>query len=179
MRKIPQTYGLEIPDDDYKMAAVMDNDRANFESQNNWFYVGADERDSSFAKVGITTGDMSSRSSYSGNPNFYLFCGFQCQHNIEKSRLRRIEQNVLSHLDEVYPGKRARHVDSQRLSECYYDINFLDFFICVHEYLLEHHEGDFQTSYFGDNEGYALSWQFNPRLKREVIMRFLRSILHW
>lgn len=61
MRKPQQTFDLEIPDD-YKLASVLERDRADFESTNIWFYVGADYRDSRFAKVGITMGDLRSRS---------------------------------------------------------------------------------------------------------------------
>ncbi|HEA9924697.1 TPA: hypothetical protein RXU73_004352 [Yersinia enterocolitica] len=183
MRKPQQKYDLSIPNDDYKMAAVMEDDKANFESQKIWFYVGADNRDPGFAKVGITMNDMGSRSSYSGNPSFYLFCGFQCKHGTTQAQLRIIEQNVLNYLDEVYPTKRARHIDSQRLSECYYDINFEDFFSLLHDYLHDNHYSNFQIAGFeneiGIDEGYALAWQFNSCLPLEVQKRFRNLILRY
>uniref|UniRef100_UPI003CFA6F99 hypothetical protein n=1 Tax=Enterobacter cloacae complex sp. 280C5 TaxID=3395861 RepID=UPI003CFA6F99 len=40
MKKPQQMYDLQIPDDDYKMAAVMERDKLNFESPNKWFYIG-------------------------------------------------------------------------------------------------------------------------------------------
>ena len=125
MRKPQQTFDLEIPDD-YKLASVLERDRADFESTNIWFYVGADYRDRRFAKVGITMGDLRSRSYSSSNPDYYLFCGFQCKHDTTRADLKNIERDVLSYLDEYYPN-RAPHRESRRLSECFYDINFEDF----------------------------------------------------
>ena len=135
MRKPQQTFDLEIPDD-YKLASVLERDRADFESTNIWFYVGADSRDSRFAKFGITMGDLRSRSYSTSNPNYYLFCGFQCKHDTTRADLKNIERDGLSYLDEYYPN-RAPHRESRRLSECFYDINFEDFFVDVHQYLHE------------------------------------------
>lgn len=95
MRKPPQIYNLEIPDDDYKMAAVMGRDKENFESSNIWFYVGADCRNPSFAKVGITQGDLRSRSYSSANPNYHIFCAFQCTQDTTNAQLKSIERNAL------------------------------------------------------------------------------------
>ncbi|HHO9701262.1 hypothetical protein [Citrobacter braakii] len=175
MRKKPQAYDLEIPDDDYKMADVMRNEKADFESQNIWLYIGAKQKDPRFAKVGMTMRDMTSRSSYSGDPRFYLFCAFQCKHDTTELQLRKIERDVLSYLDEMYPNKRARHFESQRLSECFHDIDFEEFFFLTHQYLRDHYGKYFQKKCFG--EEYALSWEFNSHLPRSEWMPFLRSIL--
>lgn len=176
MKKPLQTYDLEIPNDDYKMAAVMERDKVNFESPNIWFYVGADSRTPGFAKVGITMGDLSSRSYSSANPNYYLFCAFQCIQDTTKSQLENIELRALAYLDGVFPNHRERHMESQRLSECYYNIDFEKFISCLHDYLLENHHSNFQTTSFenesGVYDGYALASEFNPRLSHEVQSRF-------
>ncbi|MFM5727890.1 hypothetical protein ACET8R_15100 [Aeromonas veronii] len=183
MRKPPQIYNLEIPDDDYKMAAVMERDKVNFESPNIWFYVGADSRDPSFVKVGITMGDLRSRSYSSANPNYHLFCAFQCYHHTTKSQLESIETGALAYLDDLFPNHRARHWESQHLSECYYNIDFEKFFSCLHDYLLDNHHRNFQTAAFeneiGVEEGYALAWEFNPRLSPKVKSRFRSLILRY
>lgn len=183
MRKPLQTYNLEIPDDDYKLAEVMERHKANFESPNIWFYVGADSANPSFAKVGITMGDLRSRSYSSSNPNYYLFCAFQCDQGTTKSQLESIERKALAYLDDVFPGTRARHSESQRLSECYYDIDFEDFFVTLHDYLLDNHCSNFQTASFenevGIEEGYALAWEFNPCLSRAEQRRFRNLILRY
>lgn len=183
MKKPLQIYDLEIPDDDYKLAAVMERDKANFESPNIWFYVGADSRNPGFAKIGITMGDLRSRSYSSANPNYYLFCAFQCIQGTTKSQLENIELRALTYLDGLFPNHRERHTESQRLSECYYDIDFEDFFSCLHDYLLENHRNNFQTASFeneaGVEEGYALAWEFNPLLSREVQRHFRNLILRY
>ncbi len=186
MKKPQQMYDLQIPDDDYKMAAVMERDKLNFESPDKWFYVGADSRDLGFAKVGITMGDLTSRSYGTNNPNFYLFCAFQCQQSTTEAQLKSIEKSAISYLDGVFcdengQTKRVRHMESQRLSECYYDVNFEDFFVEVHDYLLDNHVSYFQTCGFeneaGGDGGYALAWEFSSLLKPEVKRYFLNRIL--
>lgn len=174
MRKPQQTFDLEIPDD-YKLASVLERDRADFESTNIWFYVGADYRDRRFAKVGITMGDLRSRSYSSSNPDYYLFCGFQCKHDTTRADLKNIERDVLSYLDEYYPN-RAPHRESRRLSECFYDINFEDFFVDIHQYLHDKHYKHFQIMGFQDGESYALSWLFNSCLPSSVVNHFLNAI---
>ena len=181
MRKPPQTYNLEIPYDDYKMAAVMERDKENFESPNIWFYVGVDKNNPGFAKAGITMGDLSSRSYCSGNPGFHLFGAFQCIQGTTKSQLESIELGALSYLDHIFQNHRARHAESQRLSECYYNIDFETFFTCIHNYLIDNHRSNFMTAVFnnvvGFEGGHALEFVFNPILPPEVKIRFLSLIL--
>ncbi len=183
MKKPQQTYDLKIPDDDYKIAAVMGRDKVNFESPNIWFYVGADCKNPGYAKVGITMGDLRSRSYSSANPNYYLFCAFQCMQDTTKSQLESIELNALTYLDGVFPNHRERHAESQRLSECYNDIDFEVFFPCLHDYLLDNHPHNFQTASFenavGVEEGYALAWEFNHRLPLVVQRHFRNLILRY
>ncbi|MFQ1710771.1 hypothetical protein ACK39S_20150 [Aeromonas veronii] len=168
MRKPPQVYNLKIPDDDYKMAAVMERDKANFESSNIWFYVGADGRNPSFAKVGITQGDLSSRSYSSANPNYHLFCAFQCTQDTTNTQLKSIERNALAYLDSMFPNRRAHHWESQRLSECYYDIDFEVFLSCLHYYLFDKYCNNFITAVFMNEEGVeigeGIAVLFNPHL---------------
>lgn len=187
MRKPRQSYDLHIPDDDYKAAYIMERDKLNFESRSIWLYVGADYSNARYAKVGITMGDLASRSYSSANPRYFLFCAFQCYHNTTKEELERIEGDALAYLDDVFKEdngqtKRARHFESQRLSECYYDINFEEFFACLHDYLWENHIRYFQTCDYvdeGDTDcvyGGVLSWIFNPRVPFNIRRRFLRMI---
>lgn len=186
MRKPSQVYNLPIPDNDLKMAAVMLRDKANFESQNIWVYLGADNRNSRYAKVGITMGDLRSRSYSSANPNYFVFCAFQCYHDTTKEQLKLIEECALKYLDKVFCSdngvtNRARHFESQCLSECFYNINFEDFFMCLHDYLMDHQVRFFMTDQYEDHSasmyGAALSCEFNPRLTREQKSHFLRLIV--
>lgn len=126
-------------------------------------------------------GDLSSRSYSSANPSYYLFCAFQCIQGTTKSQLESIEHRALEYLDDVFPDTRARHMESQRLSECYIDIDFEDFFSSLHDYLYENHYNDFQTAEFenevGVVEGSALAWEFNSCVPLAVQRRFRNLIL--
>lgn len=186
MRKPQQYYNLNIPDDDYKMAAIMERDKANFESPNKWVYVAADSRNPRAAKIGITEKDLRSRSYSTGNPGYYLFCAFQCDQSITQQQLEDVERNAMGYLDRVFVDhngitKRERHWESQRLSEWYYDIDFEEFFVSLHDYLLDNYASHFQIAGYvnevGQEEGYALSWFFNPRLPVEISRRFRRMII--
>ncbi|HDH0708496.1 hypothetical protein QNN86_08765 [Citrobacter sp. C348] len=184
MKKPHQSYDLPIPDDDYKMAYVMERDKLNFESRDIWVYLGADVADPTFAKVGITMKNMGSRSSSSANPRYYLFCAFQCRHDTTKERLRQIEKGALNYLDAIFGSeKRERHTESQILSECYYGINFEDFFFHLHDYLWENHYGDFQAcDYVSETNpewvyGGVLSFEFNERVTLDVRKRYLSMIV--
>lgn len=185
MRKPLEEYDLEIPVDDLKMEIMMGRDKANFESQKIWLYVGADNSNPGFAKIGMTMGDLRSRSYSSANPNYYLFCAFQCDQSTTKEQLVSIEQSALVYLDSIFKWesgltKRRPHTQSQILSECYYNINFEEFFVTLHDYLIENHVRYFQTSEYeneaGHDDGYALWCFFNPHLAPNVIKYFERRI---
>lgn len=181
LKKPQQTYDLEIPDDDYKAAWVMEQNKADFESTKIWLYIGADSRNPGYAKVGMTMGDMTTRSTSSASPTYYLFCAFQLRHGTTKQQLLSIENSAFAFLDGVYPGHRERHRESGRLSECYYDINFEDFFSCLHDYLYDNFHNYFQTCGYvnevGEDAGSALAWHFSHLLPPEVQRRFLYRIL--
>jgi len=188
VRKPQQSYDLEIPDDDYKMAAVMIRDKVNFESPYKWVYVGADARSPGDAKVGITMDDLRSRSYSTGNPGYYLLCAFQCDQRITQQQLEDIERSAMNYLDRVFVDdngitKRVRHWESQRLSEWYYGINFEEFFVRVHDFLYDNYSTyflvDAYTNELGEMDGQALSWFFNPQLEPGVSERYLRMILRY
>ncbi|MFV7771694.1 hypothetical protein [Shewanella marisflavi] len=182
MKKPQQIYNLEIPDDDYKIAALMEHDKANFESSKIWLYVGADSKNERFAKVGITMGDLGSRSYCSGNPHYHLFCAFQCYIHTTKLQLESIEKLALKHLDSLFPDCRVHHYESGKLSECYDDIDFETFLISLHDYLLDNHRNYFQTVAI-DGEGYEgayeLACEFNRHLPLEVGSRFRRLFVRF
>ncbi|MGF6567320.1 hypothetical protein [Kosakonia cowanii] len=188
MRKPQQSYDLEIPDDDYKTAAVMMRDKANFESPYKWVYVGADARSPWDAKIGITMDDLRSRSYSTGNAEYYLFCAFQCDQRITKQQLEDIERSAIAYLDRVFVDdngitKRKPHWESQRLSEWYYGINFEEFFVHVHNFLYDNYGTSFQIGAYlnevGEMDGQALAWLFNPQLEPGVSERYLRMILRY
>lgn len=180
VRKPTQTYDLPIPDDDYKAAFVQERDKANFESPNNWIYLGADIRNACYAKVGLTMGDLSSRSYSSANPNYHIFCAFQCYLSTSVEQLKGIEEGALAYLDIMFPHCRAYHYESQVLSECYYDVSFKDFFISLHNYLHDYHLNNFMTDQhlneMDENDGYTLSMLFNPRFPHSFNKEYIELV---
>lgn len=188
MKRTKREYDLELdPFACYKMEFIHNESKENFESTKKWLYLGANARDSEFAKVGITMGDLTTRSSSSESPSYYLFCAFKCRSNIQISKLKEIEENALNHLENVFvyddgSTKRAVHHDSKRLSECFYDVDFLDFFVELHYFLYKYYSNYFLLSEFeneaGFDEGEFIDCEFNTtRMTLQEINKNIRLIL--
>ena len=188
MKRKKREYDLELdPFACYKMEFVHNESKENFESTEKWLYLGANARDIEFAKVGITMGDLTTRSSSSESPSYYLFCAFKCRINITRPQLKAIEKSALSYLESVftYPDgstKRASHHESEHISECFFDVEFLRFFGALHYYLYENHCNYFMLSGFeneaGFDEGEFIDCEFNPRrMSRNEINKYIRMIL--
>ncbi|HCD4537500.1 TPA: hypothetical protein NBQ86_002512, partial [Enterobacter hormaechei] len=106
MKKQKVEYGLELdPNADYKMAWLHERNKKDFESLTKWLYLGADIKDSGFAKVGLTMDDLSSRSYSSANPNYYLFCAFKCRDDLTKTEVEKIERSTLEYLERVFANE--------------------------------------------------------------------------
>jgi hypothetical protein len=178
---------LELdPFADYKMEFNHNEAKANFESTKKWLYLGANARDSGFAKVGMTKGDLTTRSSSSENPGYYLFCAFKCKSDIEIPTLKAIETRALKHLEGAFTyvngsTKRASHHESGKLSECFYEVNFLDFFIELHYFLYKNYCNYFSLNGFenavGVGGGEFLDCEFHRRMTLEEINKHIGMIL--
>lgn len=188
MKRTKREYDLELDQVAcYKMEFIHDESKENFESTEKWLYLGANARDSKFAKVGITMGDLTTRSSSSESPGYYLFCAFKCRHNLTSPQLNTIEERALEYLESVftYPDgstKRASHHESGQISECFFDVNFPEFFRELHYYLYNNHCNQFVLSEFEDGEGFYegefIDCEFNKRhMSLNDINRYIRMIL--
>lgn len=152
---------------DYKLEQQIHNIRQNFESTTNWLYLGTDFQDPGFVKIGITTNDLSSRSSSSARPSYYLFCAFKFQYNISKQEMERIEEDVLSRMEGIYCtwphyAKRLNHYESGRISECFQHVDFLRFFKDFHFEIYENHRNSFVICGYEDY-GEFVDCIFNDR----------------
>lgn len=187
MKRTKADYPLELdPHACYKTEHIHNKSKENFESTEKWLYLGADLKNNSFAKIGLTMADLTTRSSSSGNPNYYIFCAFKCENNITKLQLENIERSALKYLDSVFTNpdgstKRALHAESGRISECFYDINFIRFFNIFHCYLYENHRTNFILVGFENDagiiEGEFLDCEFNKRISLDEINKNIRTIL--
>lgn len=189
MKREKKNYELELdPFACYKMEYIHEKAKANYESTNKWLYLGADARDQTFAKVGITMGDLTSRSSSSANPRYHLFCAFKCDNDITTPKLKCIEKDVLSHLDGIFikpngSTMREVHCESGRISECFYGVDFLDFFRTLHYFLYEKHGNHFiGVEFYEDDEfnlhlGNYLDCEFNPHILLRERNKYIRMIL--
>ncbi|RXE52109.1 MULTISPECIES: hypothetical protein [Pseudomonas fluorescens group] len=172
--------------DDYKMEYVWERTKLDMESRDGWLYLGADASNPSFAKLGLTMGDLISRSYSSGNPNYYLFCAFKCRHDISLNELKIVENNILNRLEDLYrysdgSTKRMRFYESRILSECFCDVNFIGFFQDLHYEIYENYRSYFVISGmddgFGGTDGEFVDCLFSPTLSdphfyRKMIIQY-------
>lgn len=189
LKRERKKYELELdPFACYKMEYIHDKAKANYESTDKWLYLGADAGNQTFAKVGITMGDLTSRSSSSANPRYHLFCAFKCDNDITMPVLEGIEKNVLSYLESIFlkpdgSTMREAHCESGRISECFYGVNFLELFCALHSYLYEKYGNYFVGSEFYEDDefnfhaGNYLDCEFSPRISLMERNNYIRMIL--
>ncbi|MFA4105751.1 hypothetical protein OQJ40_27095 [Serratia nevei] len=183
MRREFQPYDRELPADaDYKMEAIHQRDKDNFESLEKWLYLGADSKNASYAKIGITMGNLASRSYSSCNPGYYLFCAFKCTARTTQAQLEDIERSVLDYLDGEFTRedgttKREPHFESGRISECYYDIDFNELFWHLHHHLFKKHTNHFIIGCLDGYEGDFLDCKFSSSLSLEKQKSYIAMIL--
>jgi hypothetical protein len=172
---------------DYKLEYVEQETRQNFESTDKWLYLGADILDANFAKIGMTMGDLVSRSYSSSRPSYYLFCAFKFKHNTSMQDVKRVENDVLWRIDCLHrnvdgSSKRMIHYESGQLSECFYPVNFFDFYRDVHFEIYDRHRNDFvicgYENEFGVDDGEFVDCIFNARQK-ERYNEYIKLILQY
>lgn len=160
---------------DYKLEHTEQESKRNFESIDKWLYLGADAVDKNFAKIGMTMGNLASRSYSSSRPSYHLFCAFKFRYNISMQEVKRVEVDVLSRIDGLHrnedgSSKRMIHYESGVPSECFYPVNFFDFYKDLHDEIYDHHRGSFVISgyenEYGVDDGEFVACIFNPRQKK-------------
>lgn len=183
---IPSDGFTSFSDGDHKQEYLEQEAIRNLESTDKWLYLGADDLNNSFAKIGMTMGNLGSRSYSSGSPSFYLFCAFKFRYNISKQKAKQIEDDVLSRIEERHRdvnglSTRMCHYESGQLSECFFPVNFFALFKDLHDVIYSHHRDSFVISgyinEFGIDDGEFVDCIFNPRHKKhhnEYIKMILR-----
>lgn len=172
---------------DYKLEHVEQEMQRNFESVDKWLYLGADYLDPTFAKVGMTMGDLTSRSYSSSRPSYYLFCAFKCKDEISLVEVKQIENHVLSRIDGLHrnpdgSSKRMKHFDSGALSECFLPVDFSQFYKDVHDSIYENHRNNFVISgwinNYGIDDGEFVECIFNKKVGQNH-QRYMNMILRY
>lgn len=176
-----------FPDRDYKLDYVEQQLQRDFESVDKWLYLGADSLDCTFAKIGMTAGDLRSRSYSSSRPSYYLFCAFKCKDSLSPSHIKEIERNVLSKIDLLHrnpdgSSKRMYHFESNAISECFSPVNFLEFYRDIHDTIYDNHRNDFLISgwenEFGAEDGEFVDCIFNKKVMSDY-RNLMRMILRY
>ena len=166
-------YGV---DDDFKSAYLHEQMAREFESMEGWIYLGADITNPRYARIGMTKGDLGSRSYSSANPNYYLFCAFKCKPELHESQIKTIENIILQRFQDGYryPNgmtKRAVFYESGQYWDCFYDIDFLEIFVALHEQLYTNYRSVFTTCGVvddaGGDAGVIIECLFNPKVPNQ------------
>lgn len=103
---------------DYKMEWVENENKRQEQSVVNWIYIGVDTRFYNMAKIGLTTGELGTRSSGSQNPFYSLYCAFKIKEGVTPNIVKGIENAVIDLLSQNY--QRISHVTTGRFSEWFY-----------------------------------------------------------
>ena len=176
-----------VPNCDYKLEHVEQEMQKDLDSVDKWLYLGADYLDQTFAKVGMTMGDLTSRSYSSSRPSYYLFCAFKCKDKISHIDVKRIENDVLSRIDGLHrnpdgSSKRMNHFESGALSECFWPVDYLQFYKDVHDTIYDHHRNNFVISGLinsdGIDDGEFVDCFFNKKVKQNY-QEYMRMILRY
>ncbi|MBR7681738.1 MULTISPECIES: hypothetical protein [Acinetobacter calcoaceticus/baumannii complex] len=181
-------FELGFQNRDYKTDQLMHDTFQNLQNVNKWLYLGADITNHSWAKIGITTGDLRSRSYSSANPNYYIFCAFQFKYNVTIDEMRKVEVDMLNMFDQDFlqmygDSRRLKHYESKTLSECYCPVNFSFVFEKLHDVLFNDYSFYFKKigheNEFGDEVGATLICEFNPTFPLERKKSLLSKLMQW
>lgn len=172
--------------DDYKIEQLVHDTTQNLESVKKWLYLGADISNPNWAKIGITAGDLSTRSYSSANPNYYIFCAFQFNYNVSENLMRWVEAQLLNTLDLEFKDwygqpLRLRHYESGKLSECYHSINFEHFLLSLHDKIYHDHGNYFVLCEYENEVGvtdgaYALCF-FNTKVNEHIQKAWIQKLI--
>lgn len=156
--------------------------KKKFESTEKWLYLEGDSCDPTFARIGITVGNLGSRSYRLTRPTSYLFCAFKFKHDISELEAECVKEEVLYRMDAMYIDRfnttRLDHYESGRITESFQPVDFIQFYKDVHFDLYINHRESFVIA---DYKGYGefVDCIFNPEIDNsdfkytEMIVQFV------
>ncbi|HHP6708641.1 TPA: hypothetical protein ACSE6Y_003751, partial [Acinetobacter baumannii] len=173
---------------DYKTEQLMHDAFQNLLNEKKWLYLGADISNHEWVKIGITAGDLRSRSYSSANPNYYIFCAFQFKYNVTIEEMRKVEMDIHYKFDQDFIkdygiSKRLGHYESGRPSECYFPVDFSYVFEKLHYELFHNYSLYFYKigyeNEIGDEHGATLYCEFSPTIPIGTKKSLLQKIMQW
>ena len=181
-------FEIEIQDLDYKTEQLMHDAIQNLQNVRKWLYLGADISNREWVKIGITTGDLRSRSYSSANPNYYIFCAFQFNYNVTMKEMRRVELDMHNKFDRYFisqygSSRRLNHFESGRPSECYCPVDFLFVLEDLHYELFHNYSLYFSKigyeNEIDDIDGATVRCEFSPTLPKKMQNKLLNRLMQW
>jgi len=175
-------------DDDYEIEQMMHDTIQNLQNAKKWLYLGADISNPEWVKIGITAGDLRSRSYSSANPNYYIFCAFQFDYKVTIEEMRKVEMEIHYKFDQDFRqmyghSRRLPHYESRRLSECYWPVDFLYVFEKLHSELFHNYGLYFPKigyeNEIGDEDGETVYCEFSPTIDQTRKQYLLNSLKQW
>ncbi|MGC9661198.1 hypothetical protein BFR77_00160 [Acinetobacter pittii] len=129
---------------DYEIQYIERKRREEFNSTENWIYIGIDTDRPTMFKVGLTTHKLSSRHSSSQNPFYTLLVAFKVKIGISGTKVKEIETAVLREISKFY--QPINHYNSGNRSEWFYGdpLQARDF---VNDFLYENYSYEMNCYY--------------------------------
>lgn len=123
----------------------------------NWIYIGADINNKNWSKVGKTKNRLSTRSTSSQNPGYFIFCAFQIKHG----SIHEMESKLIGDLEKVY--QRISHFSTGEPSE-WFVCNPVDMKYAVISFI----ENKFGSAvyYANDTHGGPVNYSSDPSIER-------------
>ncbi|AVR17215.1 GIY-YIG nuclease family protein [Burkholderia sp. SIMBA_043] len=122
--------------DDFKSSEVERERQRQENSDDGWIYIGVNTQNLNEAKVGKTKGQLTTRSSSTGNRHYTLLCAFKIREGVSSETIGEIERSTHRMLEEKY--ERFKFPVSGRKSE-WFGVNPHRARELVHDFLYENH----------------------------------------
>ena len=147
--------------DDHKAAWVAKQELRQSNSIEWWIYIGIDINRENMAKIGLTSGTLSTRATSTQNPFYTIYCAFKVKEGTNEVQLKQIETAIINRLWKDFT--REKHITTGRWTEWFYVSPQL-MRVIVHEFLCENFS-QFMNCYWCPDRGCVINgWQNTERL---------------
>jgi len=142
---------------EYEIQQIEAKYREELSSTQNWIYIGIDTARTNTFKIGLTTRELNTRHSSSQNPFYTLLVAFKVKINIEKNKVKEIEQALIREIARYCIP--INHYNSNNSSEWFYG-NPLEIRDFVNDFLYENYSYEMNCYYCDIRQrGIILGWE--------------------